>query len=509
MTGLRRALLLVAVEGLVVGLVALRARRVVRPRRRPLRAGPDHRLHRLVVHRRRPLRLVAAAGEPLRRADERGGLRLVPPGADRGGLELAVHDRRARLEPLRRRLRAHDPRLPVRPAGGRAAAGRHGRAATRISILGPAPILLFSDRIDADCEGCPSSAILIEDDETLEIVFNTITSVLAVVLVGYVLYVLLARWQRATLPQRRALAPVLWSGVVLLTLLAASLTSEAVGGPDAVDGVAYALAQLAFAITPYAFLYGLVRSRVIRGGAVTELLQRMGDTRTGGGLRALLASALGDRSLRVLYWLDDKEAWVDALGRPATLPDDGDPARSWTSVDHEGRRVGAIVHDRVLCDDPELVASVATAAGLAIENERLEAQLRARVEELRVVARPDRRGRHRRAPAAGAQPARRRPAAARRALALDARRPEQAAHRPRHGRGAAGGRAGGAPARARGAARARPRHPPRDPLRPRAPRGARGAGRPLPGPGRARRHARGAAPARRRGRRLLRRSPRR
>ncbi len=176
---------------------------------------------------------------------------------------------------------------------------------------------------------------------------------------------------------------MLWSGVVLLTLLAASLTSAAVGGPDAVDGVAYALAQFAFAVTPYAFLFGILRSSVIRGGAVTELLQRMADTRTSGGLRALLAGALGDRSLRVLYWLDDKEAWVDALGRPASLPADDDPARSWSSVDHEGRRVGAIVHDRVLCDDPELIASVSTAAGLAIENERLEAQLRARVEELR------------------------------------------------------------------------------------------------------------------------------
>jgi signal transduction histidine kinase len=45
--------------------------------------------------------------------------------------------------------------------------------------------------------------------------------------------------------------------------------------------------------------------------------------------------------------------------------------------------VGAIVHDRALSDDPELVSSVAAAAGLSIENERLQAQLRARVEELR------------------------------------------------------------------------------------------------------------------------------
>ena len=55
----------------------------------------------------------------------------------------------------------------------------------------------------------------------------------------------------------------------------------------------------------------------------------------------------------------------------------------WTAVELEGRRVGAIVHDVTLCEDPEMLRSVAAAAGLAMENERLQAQLRARVEELR------------------------------------------------------------------------------------------------------------------------------
>jgi signal transduction histidine kinase len=45
--------------------------------------------------------------------------------------------------------------------------------------------------------------------------------------------------------------------------------------------------------------------------------------------------------------------------------------------------VGAIVHDASLREDPALVRSVAAAAGLALQNERLEAELRARVEDLR------------------------------------------------------------------------------------------------------------------------------
>ena len=59
------------------------------------------------------------------------------------------------------------------------------------------------------------------------------------------------------------------------------------------------------------------------------------------------------------------------------------PRTPATEVVLEDRRVGAILHDVALLEDPELLGSVAAAAGLAMENERLQAQLRARVEELR------------------------------------------------------------------------------------------------------------------------------
>jgi len=65
------------------------------------------------------------------------------------------------------------------------------------------------------------------------------------------------------------------------------------------------------------------------------------------------------------------------------LPEPGS-GRTWTAVDHEGVRVAAIVHDAELDASPELVTAAASAAALAIDNERLKAELRARVEELRV-----------------------------------------------------------------------------------------------------------------------------
>ena len=58
--------------------------------------------------------------------------------------------------------------------------------------------------------------------------------------------------------------------------------------------------------------------------------------------------------------------------------------RAWTAVERDGRRVAAIVHDAALDTSPELVQAAAAASSLAIDNERLKADLRARVEELRV-----------------------------------------------------------------------------------------------------------------------------
>jgi signal transduction histidine kinase len=256
-------------------------------------------------------------------------------------------------------------------------------AAYVLAIVGPLPSLMFGDIQEHGCDDCPVPSIFVSEDETLYVILNGIVTLLAVVVVGYVLYVVIKRWQAATQGQRRAMAPVVWSGVGLLILLAGALTSSAVNGPQAVLELTNLLALIFFALTPYGFLFGLLRSRVLQAGAVTELLHRMGESSDRSGLREMLSNALGDRSLQVVYWLEDKRKWVDAAGKPTALPDEDDVARAVTRVEREGRAVGAIIHDRALCDDPELVGSVAAAAGLSIENERLQAQLRARVEELR------------------------------------------------------------------------------------------------------------------------------
>lgn len=101
-----------------------------------------------------------------------------------------------------------------------------------------------------------------------------------------------------------------------------------------------------------------------------------------GQVRELLAERLGDRTLTVAYWLPDRGMFVDDCGRPVELPGP-DSGRAWTTVERNGSPVAAIVHAAELDAPPELVEAAAAAASLAIDNERLKADLRARVEELR------------------------------------------------------------------------------------------------------------------------------
>jgi signal transduction histidine kinase len=122
--------------------------------------------------------------------------------------------------------------------------------------------------------------------------------------------------------------------------------------------------------------------------AIGRLLRRLAqallrsETAGEGPVREMLAERLGDRSLNIAYWLPDREIFVDDRGRQVTLPGAGS-GRAWTAVEREGNRVAAIVHDAELDATPELVHAAASAAALAIDNERLKADLRARLEELR------------------------------------------------------------------------------------------------------------------------------
>jgi signal transduction histidine kinase len=119
--------------------------------------------------------------------------------------------------------------------------------------------------------------------------------------------------------------------------------------------------------------------------AVTDLVVELGESRSG-TLRDELARTLGDPTLEVGYWLPNEDAFVDSDGRPFALPDPGSE-RSVTMIERGGQPIAALVHDPALLDDPGLREAVSSAAQLAAANARLQAEVRARVAELRASRR--------------------------------------------------------------------------------------------------------------------------
>jgi len=189
---------------------------------------------------------------------------------------------------------------------------------------------------------------------------------------------LVQRWRAGSRAWRRAVAPLLWTGALALALLAVFNADQFLVRPVGV--VPMWAFRVAFVAIPFAFLAVLLRVRLARA-SVAELVVELEDARPSGALRDALARALGDPSLTVPYWLPDQQRYVDLDGRPVELPAGGQD-RMATVVEREGRRVAAIVHDQALGDDPGLIRAAGAAAALALDNERLQAELRARFEEL-------------------------------------------------------------------------------------------------------------------------------
>ena len=219
-------------------------------------------------------------------------------------------------EPLLRRLRPHAARLSRRAARAplaRVAARRRLRPGAGRAAAAAAVGLHRAD--DRQLPGLPGvGAADRAQRHAARRLQRRSSSVIGVALVAVVLVILIRRWRAATPPQRRAMAPVLWSGVAMLVAAGQRRWAATPPASRASPTCSAGAGLLVFASVPWVFLIGLVRSRVARAGAVSELLLRLGEAPGTGTLRCRLADALGDRSLQLVFWLEDKGRWVDSDG---------------------------------------------------------------------------------------------------------------------------------------------------------------------------------------------------
>lgn len=229
------------------------------------------------------------------------------------------------------------------------------------------------------CVGCPTRMLteVINSPgiaRSLEIALYVVGGAVALSAVT----VLILRWRRASTRLRSAIAPVLWAGAAAFLAVFLMVTNHYLEEPA--GDAPHVVLDVVTASLAFAFLIGLERTRLART-AVADLVVELGTTLGPGELRSALSRALRDPSLRIAYLVPDPERYVDADGTPVGLPEDR-TATAVTMVHRDGRTIAALLHDPSLREEEELVESVGAAAALALENERLHAELRAHVEEL-------------------------------------------------------------------------------------------------------------------------------
>ena len=223
----------------------------------------------------------------------------------------------------------------------------------------------------------PENALLVWPNSGVAGNVDSAQRALVVVASVVLAFTLARRWIVASPPLRRALVPVLVGSVGIL------LGSVLIGLDK--FHVEFEIARwLVFGVyvaIPLVVLGGILRSLLARS-TVADLFVELRAEPSSSELRDALARALGDPSLTLAYWLPEFRSWADVDGRPMRPPSEGED-RATTMIDRNGKRVAVLIHDPALFDEQELLGAVSAAAGIAIENEHLHVELRARLEELR------------------------------------------------------------------------------------------------------------------------------
>ena len=143
----------------------------------------------------------------------------------------------------------------------------------------------------------------------------------------------------------------------------------------------HAVALLA---VPIAFAAAAVRRRLERG-AVADVVVGLSGAATVEEVRDRLRRALRDPALEVLYWVPEEDGYVDTDGRPVDDPPaEETPGRLVVPVrTGDGGRLALVLADPSLTRHGRLVEAAVSAGCLALENARLQAGIRAQLEQVR------------------------------------------------------------------------------------------------------------------------------
>jgi signal transduction histidine kinase len=187
---------------------------------------------------------------------------------------------------------------------------------------------------------------------------------------------MLRRWRRASPLQRQTMEPAFIAGTVLGLAHWAHITARQLDAP--VDTVIALSSVWTFCIVAVcaAFLFGLMRRRMLFAGALARLSVALRATDDRAGTRDALATALSDSTMQLLFRAPGQGDWHDARGHAITAPQELAAGRAITFIDTDGGGEDvALIHDVALLDDRELLDGAGGVVLAGWRHERLTADL--------------------------------------------------------------------------------------------------------------------------------------
>ena len=258
----------------------------------------------------------------------------------------------------------------------------YGRLTSRVDFLTMGVLLVVALPLELAWlfffeSGAPGNALLISRNADVADAIDW--GQRALVLVGSLALaaILFRRWFEASAPLRRILIPTLVGGAAVLLSTAMTVLAKFTVPPEEVRW----LELCAFIAVPVAVLARMLRARLARS-SVGDVFVALQTNPPPEDLRDVLARALDDDSLELAFWLPEYWTYADLDGRPLELPT-VISERAATPVERGGSPVAVLIHDASLGQEPELLEAVGAAAGIGLENARLQAELHARLAELR------------------------------------------------------------------------------------------------------------------------------
>jgi signal transduction histidine kinase len=232
------------------------------------------------------------------------------------------------------------------------------------------------------CAFCPANLVAVTSDPAIYAMAARVGLASMVAWTGLAVLLIARSLGRSSPTRRRVIAPVLVPGAFFEAFAAADVAYRLRPGSAAIDEVELGLWILeAAALVGIALGVAFEWARASRTRVeVARLVVELGESPAPGALREVLSSVLADPELELAYPIGDGR-FVDAEGQRVDVS--LRPGRTVTPLVRSEEVLAIIDHRDELLDDPARVEDVVVASRLALESERLRAELRAQLEDLR------------------------------------------------------------------------------------------------------------------------------